>query len=302
MSETAVSAEGEDEATSALLSLEQMLERFDVEAYQHVFDGPRYNIRYATMGAGPPLLIVPGICSSIMLYSTLMVQLAQRFQVTVFDYPGVNSDDGADLAAYSLKNYVEDLLALGDHLGHATFRLLGISFGTTVCVRAMARAPDRITAAVLASGFVHRPLKARERFVRFFAGRSRGNLGKSLLMKLMVTRFHGKSLLARDPGLVDFLTQRRGLIPIRTAAAQSRAVDATNLSPILGSVSQPVLVVSGQEDPLVPPEQADELVEGLPNTQRLTIADCGHLPHLSHPELLAEAAMRFFMDATPQAT
>jgi len=63
--------------------------------------------------------------------------------------------------------------------------------------------------------------------------------------------------------------------------------------PILTEIRQPVLVVSGDCDPLVNHECAAVLRDGLPGAEHVELDECGHFPQYTHPEVLAEVVARF---------
>ena len=61
-----------------------------------------------------------------------------------------------------------------------------------------------------------------------------------------------------------------------------------------------MLLICGDRDPLVGKQCEKELQEGLPLASRAEVENCGHLPHFSHPEVLAELVLRYL--TPPQAS
>ncbi len=51
----------------------------------------------------------------------------------------------------------------------------------------------------------------------------------------------------------------------------------------LAELELPVLVVTGADDRIVPPEQSEELARQLPNATLAVFDSCGHLPHEECP-------------------
>jgi pimeloyl-ACP methyl ester carboxylesterase len=68
----------------------------------------------------------------------------------------------------------------------------------------------------------------------------------------------------------------------------------------LSEIRQPVLLVSGTDDRIVPRWCEDELLKGLPNVRQAELQGCGHVPHHSHPEALAEVVRHFLTPPRPQ--
>ena len=78
-----------------------------------------------------------------------------------------------------------------------------------------------------------------------------------------------------------------------TFAYQARLLNGLDLRPLLPEVRQPVLLVCGDRDRVVPRVFAETLVRGLPNAGRVEIENCGHFPNYTHPEVLAEVIRQF---------
>lgn len=276
--------------------LAEFLERYDALVRSAVFEGPRYRIHFDQLGEGPALYICSGICSTRRSFAPLAVELAERFRVVIYDHPGIVDGDGANLATYRFEDYPLDLIALADHLGDRFIDVMGFSYGSTVTVRSMAEFPGRVRRAMLIGAFAHRPLSGAESLAvaifRHFPGRL-----SNLPFSSAIARYnHGPELDARDPALMGYLIQECHRTPIATAGVQAMMVNRTDLRPIAPNVMQPVFIFHGEQDRLAPIRHAAELSRLLPNHQVMIVPGCGHMPQLSHPELLARVVEHFFSD------
>ena len=83
---------------------------------------------------------------------------------------------------------------------------------------------------------------------------------------------------------------------LRAALAHDWAEHVDFLATGLGSVTMPVWVVHGEDDPIVLPEQAHTLASALPDARLVMVPDAGHQVHREQPEaflgVLAEALAR----------
>jgi pimeloyl-ACP methyl ester carboxylesterase len=70
-------------------------------------------------------------------------------------------------------------------------------------------------------------------------------------------------------------------------------IDRLDLRPLLPRIRQPVLLIGGDADRVVPPRFERILLDGLPHVDRAELPCCGHLPQYTHPELTAELVRRF---------
>jgi len=70
--------------------------------------------------------------------------------------------------------------------------------------------------------------------------------------------------------------------------------DLPDITPHLGHIETPTLVVWGQKDLTLRPESFPPLVDALPNARSFAIPGCGHQPHIGKPETIANLTLRFF--------
>jgi pimeloyl-[acyl-carrier protein] methyl ester esterase len=68
---------------------------------------------------------------------------------------------------------------------------------------------------------------------------------------------------------------------------------ANDLRGELGSISQPALLLHGENDVITPPEAARWMHRQMPNSLLTVLPHCGHAPFLSHPREFISAVTRF---------
>jgi pimeloyl-ACP methyl ester carboxylesterase len=61
----------------------------------------------------------------------------------------------------------------------------------------------------------------------------------------------------------------------------------------LGRLTLPTLVITGDDDRIVPTEQSLRLADELPNAQLAVIPNCGHVPHEECPQAFMQAVETF---------
>ena len=66
----------------------------------------------------------------------------------------------------------------------------------------------------------------------------------------------------------------------------------------LSQLNLPVLIVWGARDRVLPYSQAQEAMAYLQNGSLDLIPDCGHVPHVEHPECFLASLGRFLRDKT----
>jgi pimeloyl-ACP methyl ester carboxylesterase len=266
---------------------------FRAEAVAGVLHTGRYRMRYFAWGSGPPVVFVHGMADAARAFVMVMHRLARRFTCVAYELPD-GTTDGSRLGRYNHADYTADLLALLGHLGFARAAVVGSSFGSTIALAALAGAPDRFTHGVLQNGFAHRPLsrwqRALARAARFWPG---WFADWPEIHRAVMRRVERPTLAVLPPEVADFFLQHGANTPIRAAALRSLAIDRADLRPLLPRIRTPVLLLTGDHDPLVPPACAADLERGLPTVRQVEFTDCGHYPQYSHPGPMADAVREF---------
>jgi pimeloyl-ACP methyl ester carboxylesterase len=290
----AVSEEGPD--CSKRLILRECLDRWQREVQHGEVDTGRYRGRYAVWGQGPTLVLIPGLASDAISFAMLMARLQSHFRCVSYDLPdGIN--DGARLTTYRHDDLTQDLFALLDHLHIRECCLLGSSFGSTIALSALHQRPDRFDHAILQGGFARRPLAVAEEFVASWARYLPGRLGQLPFVRRVIEHNHREPFLQRDPDVWRFFVERSCQAPLRAFAMRLLMLHRLDLRPILPTILHPMLLICGDRDPLVGKTCEQELKQGLPNVARAEIEGCGHQPHQTHPEVMAEVVRQFLLPA-----
>lgn len=75
--------------------------------------------------------------------------------------------------------------------------------------------------------------------------------------------------------------------------AVARAAQKGNLSALLPTIEQPVLLVWGLQDEITPPSVALQFEKLLPNADLCLIDECGHVPMMEQPSLFNQHLLEF---------
>ena len=230
-------------------------------------DGVR--IAYAVVGAGPPLVHVPGWISHLELDWKLPLtraaweEYAKTFRVIRMDKRGTGLSD-RNVGDYSLESRVRDLEALTDHLGLDQFALSGISEGGPTCISYAANHPDRVSRLSLYGTFARGELMAGN--AALAAGvlavvKAEWGMGSRLLADL----FLGESA---EPALLGvFVEYQRQGATSEDAHAMLEADLKIDVKDLLPRVQAPTLVVHARSDRIIPIDAGRELAAGIPNAR-----------------------------------
>lgn len=276
--------------------LVEALSRWRREARHGQFDTGRYRCRFFAWGAGPPLVFIHGLCDVARSFVPVMEPLRRHFTCVGYDMPD-GGPDGARLGATRHHHLVADLFALLDHLGCRTADLFASSFGSTVGFAALATQRSRFRRAVVQGGFAYRPMARWERGLSAFLRYLPGPMGTLPLRDRI--HFHPSDLAVfrgRPPEVFRFACENTDAPTKAAVARRGLMLAKLDLRPLLPAIRQPVLMICGDRDPVVPPGCEQPLLAGLPNVERVEFPFCGHYPQYTHAPLMAEL-MRQFLHA-----
>lgn len=107
-------------------------------------------IYYEIHGAGEPLMLISGLNSDHTLYRGIVPQLAERYQVIVFDNRGVGQTEKPDIP-YSIEMMAEDTAGLLSVLGIERAHILGASMGGRIAVALALQHPELVESLILVS-------------------------------------------------------------------------------------------------------------------------------------------------------
>jgi pyruvate dehydrogenase E2 component (dihydrolipoamide acetyltransferase) len=246
----------------------------------------------------PALVLLHGLGGCSADWADAGVPLAKHFVIEAPDLPGSfrNPKPAGGGDPEALARWVIGTLPKG------TILLAGHSLGGRVAGEIAALAPERVAAVALLS-----PLGATSYgftdTLKWKAMSRRAvleSVPESSLRKAAAYGFEGSG--AAKSGFVGRAVEAQtGPSKRDVALGTERAVDgilaARPLSERLEGTTMPLLVATGERDPLVPPKDAKAILRARPDATFLELRGRGHYALLEEPELLAEVLRRFFTRA-----
>ena len=79
------------------------------------------------------------------------------------------------------------------------------------------------------------------------------------------------------------------VISVQAAEAGNAIIEDSDLTPRLGEISAPTLILVGRDDFVCPPSQAKIMHEHIPNSELVVFEQSGHFTHVEEPEAFFEA-------------
>lgn len=225
------------------------------------------NIAYEVHGSGPPVVLLHGVTVSFAgnFGARGWIERLTRlgYQVIGMDFRGHgNSAKPRDPTDYGTENLRRDVLALIDHLGHRLVSLIGYSLGSVIALDLLHQAPHRFGPSVLiATGdglLGHPPFDAASVFKRLSAAVAREQFPDDLP--------------SHEAAYWTFAVNIGGDRLAALAAVRAQYPPCSEQQ--ARSITAPVLVVSGELDPVL--GQGPRLAQAIPNGSYVEIAGADH--------------------------
>lgn len=256
-----------------------------------------WEISYETRGerASPPLLMVLGLSHRLAHWGKLPALLAERLFVVTFDCRGMGASERRD-EAYTVQDEVRDMVAVLGAVGiEERAAVYGRSRGGMLAQEFALQHPGR-TAALILSGTSHRgpgAISSTERVNE--AMRITPEMTREQIFAGQNEAMASPGWRERDPEAFAYcLATDLEAPPRRFAVERQRgAIEAWSSYERLSSVQVPTLVLCGEEDGMVPPENSRQIASLVPGARLALIAQCGHLPMLEKPREVAQLVFDF---------
>lgn len=249
-------------------------------------------IYYRLEGKPGPLVLVlsHSIGTDHGMWEPQIADLTQHFQVLRYDTRGHGASD-APAGGYSVEQLGKDVLALADGLGISKFAFCGLSMGGAIGQWLAAKAPHRIEHLILANTGPR--LGSPENWeMRIRAVTEKGMSG---IADLAMQRFFSSEALQRgDPPTESIKSVFLGTSPVGYAGccAALRDFDANAM---LGQISAPTLVITGQRDVSTPWAGNGEILCQKIAGAKSVLLDAAHLSNLERPHSFTSAVAEFLL-------
>ncbi|GLU46324.1 3-oxoadipate enol-lactonase [Nocardiopsis ansamitocini] len=220
-----------------------------------------------------PLVVLSGsLGSTLEMWDPQMAGLAGRFRVVRYDIRG-HGRSPLPRTPWTIADLGSDVLRLLDRLKARRAHFAGLSIGGMTGMWLGAHAPERVgrLALICTSPKLGTPegWAAQAALVRA--------KGTGAVADAVIGRWFTPAFLEREPQIVADLTSMIAGTPVEGYAGCCEAIGCMDLRGDLGSISAPTLVITGEHDFAVPPEEGKLIADMIPGARLEVLADAAHL-------------------------
>lgn len=253
------------------------------------------DIYYEVHGQGDPLVMIMGLRRNMEWWYHQIPVLSKHFKVVAFDNRGAGRSD-KPVMDYSIRLFADDTAALMDELGIDHAHVLGISMGGYIAQELAINYPEKVADLVLgctSCGGEKVVLMKAGRLEKFTA--NEGLTPEDILQKDMDIYFSDR-YIENNPKAVEQFREisMRYYQPVDAFQRQFAACLNHDTVSRLHRISQPILIMAGDNDPLVPPENSYILKELMPEAKLSVFPKGRHCFFIEYFERFNQEIISFF--------
>lgn len=254
-------------------------------------------------GSGPPLLLIAGIPAVASDWRPVAERMAAAGRRTIaYDNRGSGSSPVTP-GPYTTAQLAADAVALLDRLGIERADVFGMSLGGMIAQELAIGWPERVDHLVLGcthAGVRHAARQPREAAQAFALETDDWAERMRALAPFAFAR-------GVDPDLLERFIDKKTRDVQDPAGYQAQIAAALSHDTFdrLGRIRSPTLVITGDDDRVIPAESSNPLAERIPAARLVVIPGTGHLFFLEAPDRTHEVVTDFlsrseFVTALPE--
>ncbi|HEX7594165.1 MAG TPA: alpha/beta hydrolase [Anaerolineae bacterium] len=246
-----------------------------------------------TGSAAVPLLLIHGFPLDRTLWAAQARGLADVARVIAPDLRGFG-ESGMPAGAVTMDAYADDLRGLLDALGVKNAVVAGLSMGGYVAFAFYRQHASRVRGLILADTKAGpdspEGKKGRDDSVTLARAQGASAVGDKMMPKMLTPK-----TAAERPFIAD---AARAMMARQSVAGVVGALEAMrdrpDSTPTLAEIKAPTLIVTGAEDTLIPPKEAEAMRAAIRDARFASIPGAAHLANFEAPDAF-NAAVREFL-------
>ncbi|GAB5467021.1 MAG: alpha/beta hydrolase [Rhodospirillales bacterium] len=250
-------------------------------------------LNYRDEGSGPPRLFIHGVGSSLGAWDGVIAALPPEGRYLRFDLRG-HGASARTAGPYALQDFVDDAVALLDHLGIDKTLLVGFSLGGLIAQAIALAHPERLTGLCLVSTVAGRSAEETARVVE--RARTLAREGAEAHLSQAVERWFSDAFRAAHPEVLEARRQQSLANDPACYAAAYRVLAENDLGAELAAVTLPTLVMTGEQDSGSSPRMARVIHAAIAGSQLRILPGLKHAVLLEAPGLVAGHIETFLRD------
>jgi pimeloyl-ACP methyl ester carboxylesterase len=250
------------------------------------------------VGRGLPVVFIHGFPHNRTLWAPQMGGLAEPCRTIALDLRGLG--ESTDASPYSMDRYADDVAGALAALNVNRAVITGLSMGGYVAFALWRRHPTLVRALVLcdtkAGADDDKGRAARTDMIALARDQGSGAIADRMIGKMV-----GTTTREKNPDLVEAMHRMMSRAPVGGVVGALQAMMARpDSTPTLGTISVPTMVVAGDEDALIPVDEARAMHSAIAGSRLELIGGAGHVCNVERPAAFNHVLSEFLTALTAE--
>ncbi|MBV9033351.1 MAG: alpha/beta fold hydrolase [Acidobacteriaceae bacterium] len=249
-------------------------------------------------GSGPPVLLIMGLSFTLEMWFRVVPHLIQSYRVILFDNRGIGRSD-VPRGPYTIPTMASDAIAVLDAAGVAAAHVVGASMGGMIAQELTLRYPERVHSLILGCTACRGLFSKWPNFRKgpnqigwFRADRLQRERGMRQMLYAVDTL---EELIEEDIGI-----RCRCNWTYKGVLSQLAGILLWSSYRRLPSIKAPTLVVHGEEDHLLPPQNGQLVASRIPGARFELMPRAGHIFITDQPETTMRHLLGFLQQVSEE--
>ena len=247
------------------------------------------------------ILLLTGLASKRLGWARQIDVFGREYQTIAMDHRDTGDSDPV-AEDYTVADLADDAAALLEALDITRAHVIGISLGGFTALQFALRHPDVLDRLVLVStsagGRTH--VSASPEILALLTPTSDMEIGERAIHSY--SRIMAPSFVAAHPEEMERIAAAARYRP-QTAASYMRQLHAVLTHDVVDSlhaITAPTLVIHGDLDPLIPPQNGEYLAQHIPGARLILYRDTGHIPIVERADEFNRDVLAFLAGNLPE--
>lgn len=260
-------------------------------------------LAYDEVGPARPkgtIILLTGLGSKRQGWRNQLPVFGNEYRTLALDFRDVGDSQRVD-QPYTLADLADDVAGVARALQISRAHVIGISLGGYVAQNVALRHPDQVGKLVLVStsagGATHVMPEASILAVLTMQDVT----GADARARFAYSRIMSPAFLGTHPDALDQIAEIAQHNPFtpETYQRQLAAALAQDVAAQVGNIVAPTLVIHGDADPLIPPQNGEYLARSIPGARHIVYHGIGHVPILECEEAFNRDVLAFLSEEDP---
>ena len=235
-------------------------------------------LAYEIHGTGEPLVLIHGAQSDRSIFTGMLPDFTDQFEVLTFDQRGSGQSEKPDME-YTMGMIADDTVALMDHVGFSSAHVYGVSMGGMIAQELAIRHATHVRSLVLGCTTPGGPKAISLEGEAIQSSHSTEELSAEERGKALAETAFTKGYIQHHPELIPALIEARRKQPLDPIgfAHRMQAAYAHDTYDRLAQITCPTLVITGKDDALIAWENSQLLADNIAESELVVLEPAGHV-------------------------